>query len=254
MESGLRAFHDAVAGARWTRDVYAALKAAPDLPIPDPDLTATIDAATRLPRRTARELFTERGDPLACWREEDYDPADDWLNSPKGYPLYESLFRTLLADRPAARLLEIGVRTGYVGVVFARAMQGPALYCGVDPNLYLSNGLELAARAFEQARAFNRQFTYQLIEGSSHDRRVRAKLRAQPPFDVVHIDGDHSPGGKLADLDLCRSVLSPGSFVLVDDYDHVGSVPKAIRRAFALRWYRRYAIAPTIRGLAILTT
>jgi predicted O-methyltransferase YrrM len=72
-------------------------------------------------------------------------------------------------------------------------------------------------------------------------------------FDYIHIDGDHSLEGKLADLELSRSLLKPGGLVLVDDYHHMPAVPEAIQRAWALAWYHRFALAPTDRGLAILS-
>lgn len=240
----------------WSEAVEEALRQPTPLallPAEDAELASLVRRACARERPDSRSLFFQDGAPLACWREEDVGLDGDWLTSPNYYPLYHALLQEAVGTRSNVRLLEIGVRTGYLGVVFARATEGAAVYCGVDPNIYLHNGLRLADQALAAMRAMRPAFSYELIKGYSHDERIRRRLRSVEKFGYIHIDGDHSLEGKLADLELSRSLLKPGGLVLVDDYHHMPAVPEAIQRAFALGWYRRFAVGPTVRGLAVLS-
>lgn len=234
-------------------EVRDALRGAapPPLPAPDVGLQSRVNHALTRPRPDSRSLFTVAGELAACWREEDLDPRDPWLLSRDYYPLYHALLRELPSE-PAPRLLEIGVRTGYLAVVFARATAGASHYVGADPDVYLPDGLKRTRRALRQVGRERPELTFELVAGSSHDPRIRQRLQRMPRFDLIHIDGDHSLEGKIADLALCRDLLAPGGLVLVDDFGHMASVPLAVRRALALGWYRRFATAPTMRGLALL--
>jgi predicted O-methyltransferase YrrM len=201
---------------------------------------------------SSREIFSFDGVTLPCWLESDLYLEDDWLTSAANYPLYYALFQRLTRTDRKTRMLEIGVRTGYIGVVLARAARGPSLYLGVDPNLYVANGLQLAADTFAVVRDKLLHAEALLLEGYSWDSGVQKTLSFNGPFDIVHIDGDHSLVGKLIDLHLARQVLAEGGVVLVDDYDHIPVISDAIRRAFRLGWFNEFAYVPTKRGLALL--
>jgi hypothetical protein len=152
----------------WSKAVEEALRQpTPLAPLPaeDAELAGLVRRACARGRPDSRSLFLHDGAPLACWREEDVGLGGDWLTSPNYYPLYHALFQETAGVRPAVRLLEIGVRTGYLGVVFARAIAGPAAYCGIDPNIYLRNGLRLADRALATMRTMRPAFSYELIKG-----------------------------------------------------------------------------------------
>ncbi len=199
----------------------------------------------------SRAIFTLDGAPLPCWQESDLELSDGWLLSPRYYPLYYALFQSLSAPGRPLRMLEIGVRTGYIAVTFARAARGPAFYLGLDPNLYLADGLQRAHASLAALRARGGP-EFALLEGYSWDAAVQHSLGYSGPFDLIHIDGDHTLPGKLIDLDQARGLLVPGGLVLVDDYDHHGIVSDAVRRALALGWFSRFAYLPTLRGLAVL--
>lgn len=222
------------------------------LPAEDAELRAWVERAAAAPRTESRALFTVGGELAACWRKEDLDPADPWLVSSDYYPLYNALFRAA-AIQPKPRMLEIGVRTGYMALVFARATPGAAHYVGVDPDVYLPDGLKRTRRALKQFQRERPEFGFELVSGSSHDTSIRQRLHRMPRFDLIHIDGDHSLEGKIADLALCRDLLAPNGLLLVDDFHHMNSVPLAIRRALQLGWYHRFATASTFRGLALLS-
>jgi hypothetical protein len=243
--------------ASHTADVRKAL-AQPVAGMParggDPQLIGLAERAGKRPvTLTSREMFCLNGHFLPCWREEDVGLGDDWLESEDCYPLYHRLFQEIGAQLPSPRMLEIGVRTGYVGVAFARAVSGPRAYVGVDANLYLADGLARARAAFREYRRFDPDFRFQCILGYSDNPGVQRRLRSLAPFDIIHVDGDHSLAGKLVDLDLCRSLLSPRGLVLVDDYRHIPDVvPEAVGRALRLGWYAGYGIVATKRGMAVL--
>jgi len=204
------------------------------------------------PRPGWVDLFYVDGAPLPCWEESHTTLYGDWLTRDDTYPVYYVLFRKLTAMKLRTKLLEIGVFTGYVGAVFARAAQGPAFYVGVDPNLYTSYGLVLAGKTFKTLRVKLANFDFCLMEGYSWDTHVRNSLIYTAPFDIVHVDGDHTLPGKLMDLELARQVVGLDGLVLVDDYEHHDCVRDAIRRAMAMGWFKEFLLVPTHRGLAVL--
>lgn len=203
-------------------------------------------------RPDSRDLFSLEGKLLPCWLDSDLNRDDDWLTSPDYYPMYYLIFKNLSRKKTKSRFLEIGVRTGYMGVVFAKANEGPSFYVGVDPNLYIKNGLELAGCTLKNLRTAIHEFDFALIEGYSWESVIKNSLAHTGPFDIIHIDGDHTLPGKLNDLDLARQLLNDGGIILVDDYDHVPIVPEAVQRALTLQWFDEFAYIPTKRGLAVL--
>jgi predicted O-methyltransferase YrrM len=126
------------------------------------------------------------------------------------------------------------------------------MYVGVDPNVYLRNGLELASATLQRLRSELNTTEFMLIEGFSWDADVQKTLAYSGPFDLIHIDGDHTLLGKLIDLELARRLLAPGGLVLVDDYSYHSPISDAVNRSLALGWYREIAVIPTLRGLAVL--
>jgi tetratricopeptide (TPR) repeat protein len=203
----------------------------------------------------AAEIFSLDGKKLPCWLDEDFWAADGaWLNAREGYPYYYALFQALAKpDRPL-RVMEIGVRTGYVPVTLVKAVQSRVIYVGIDPNLYCADGLVRAAGSLHQLRGKRDNFDFLLIEGYSWDRRARNSLYMSGPYDIIHIDGDHTLPGKLLDLELARRSLAPGGYVLVDDYDYTTHtcVKEAVHRVLATGMYNRFGHVPTFRGLAVL--
>jgi len=240
-----------------TADVRKAL-AQPNSSMPgiqqDSQLTAFVERAQKRPvTLSSRELFSLNGHPLPCWREEDVGAVDNWLTSDDYYPLYYRLFQELSLHFSRPRMLEIGVRTGYAGVAFARGIKGPRTYIGVDPNLYLPDGLDRARKTFKELRSIDRDFEFNCLFGYSENPRVQKQLRSLAPFDIIHIDGDHTMPGKLVDLELCHQLINSSGFVLVDDYYYIPDVvQEAVGRAFNLGWYSKYCIVNTFRGMALL--
>ncbi len=198
------------------------------------------------------DIFSLDNKLLPCWLKSDLTPEDDWLTSQNYYPIYYSIYQKLANKLDKPRLLEIGVRTGYMGVVFAKAVQGQSFYLGVDPNIYILNGLDLAGATFRMLRSAINNFDFALLEGYSWDTTIKRSLVHSGPFDIIHIDGEHTLRGKLNDLELARDIVTKSGVILVDDYDHHGIVSDAVLRALTLGWYHEFAYIPTKRGLAVL--
>ncbi len=202
---------------------------------------------------TSKELFSLNQVPLPCWQETDFHKEDDWLISPLYYPAYYKLLQHLSKGKSKIRMLEIGVRTGYLAVVFAKACAHlKSHYVGVDPNLYVENGLLLASKSLQLLRNENNNFDFTLMQGYSWNLDIQKSIEYGGPYDIIHIDGDHTLLGKLIDLDLAQGLLTPDGTVLVDDYEHISLINDSINRALMLKWYNQFAYYGTKRGLAIL--
>jgi predicted O-methyltransferase YrrM len=151
-------------------------------------------------------------------------------------------------------LLEFGVRSGYSAVVFAKAMEGKAChYTGVDPNLYIPGGLKKASETFRILQTEDYDFRYFLLEGFSSSENIQKSLQYSGPFDMIHVDGEHTYFGKIYDLWIAAKLLSKGGFVLVDDFEHHGMIADSIKVALQMGWFSRFSYFPTKRGMAVLS-
>lgn len=202
---------------------------------------------------SAKQLFSmKEGAMLPCWLDSDLNESDDWLTNSSYYPLYYDLFSRLGGSFSVPSMLEIGVRTGYMGVVFFKALNRQARYVGVDPNRYVANGLELASHSLKSLSLDPAKHSFFFLRGYSWDLNVQDSLYTLPKFDFIHIDGDHSIPGKMLDLELASCMISDKGYVLVDDFDHYGFIPECVQRALSIGWFTKYAYLKTMRGLAIL--
>lgn len=214
-----------------------------------------VAAVLALPGRSSEEMFVAgSGKRYPCWNDGDETLGDDWLLSAEYYPYYYRLYQYLSRNLSRVRYLEIGVRTGYSGVVMAKASASkPVFYTGVDPNLYLPDGLEKAASTFCMLQNEGHNLNFFLLEGYSGSSAVQNSLRYSGPFDIIHIDGEHSYFGKLYDLWIARNLIEKGGFVLVDDYEHHGFIADSVKVALERGWFTRFSYLPTKRGMAVLS-
>jgi predicted O-methyltransferase YrrM len=146
-----------------------------------------------------------------------------------GRPEFHAYYRTkyLLAAmfQPAA-IAEIGVRRGYSAWSFLRACP-TAAYHGFDKQAGTHGGagvtsfdwfLMLAGRDFPDAD----------IQVERLDTQTLASLGG--PYDLIHIDGDHSKPGCYRDLGLADRALAPGGVIVVDDYRYIAGVRRGVDR------------------------
>ncbi len=115
-------------------------------------------------------------------------------------------------DKPS--IFEIGIRAGFFARTMLAAAGSGATYLGIDND---------EERCMEYARAFLVNYKAILIEGDSH-----ALKTMDDKFDIVHIDGDHSYEGCLADLRLARTCAKRAIFV--DDFINIPGVREAVSR------------------------
>lgn len=201
----------------------------------------------------SKDIFSINGKMLPCWLESDNNLEDDWLTTKSYYPLYFHIVKTFSTNKSKLRVLEIGVRTGYFGVVCAKAVECSLLYVGVDPNIYVENGLELASKSFESIRSKKINYDYVLINGLSNDPHIQSSLACSGLFDIIHIDGNHTLKGKIIDIYFASKFIKTDGLILLDDYNfHSDIVQNAINRAFKLQWIKSIGYIATKRGLGVL--
>jgi len=201
----------------------------------------------------SESLFTNpQGQRYPCWLPGDESLGDDWLLCDNYYPYYYRIYEAIGKQIEDPKLLEFGVRSGYSGVVFSKAVQGKKSYFGVDPNLYVPNGLGRARDTFKELQKEKSDLEYFLIEGFSSSTAVQKTLGYSAPFEIIHIDGEHTYFGKILDLWIAKNLISKDGYILVDDFNHHGMIHDSIKVACYLGWFKSFTFVETKRGLAIL--
>jgi hypothetical protein len=204
---------------------------------------------------SSEEIFTNpSGQRYPCWVPGDESLGDDWLLCENYYPYYHRIYELIGKEFPETKLLEFGVRSGYSGVVFAKAIKGKKTYFGVDPNLYIDNGLGRAKETFLDLKSEHNLLEFFLLEGFSSSTSVQKTLSYSGPFEVIHVDGEHTYFGKLFDLWIAKNLVSKNGYVLVDDFNHHGMIHDSVKVACYLGWFKAFTFVDTKRGLAVLKT
>lgn len=193
------------------------------------------------------------GDYLDCVYTPYGDQASDWYLARNYYPVYYELFDIVFSVlNREIRAAEIGVKTGYIGVVGAiSAMWNNKKlhYTGIDINEYISNGLSIADSAFSQLEYPG--FTWNLILGDSTTDETKNTLIESQKYDIIHIDGAHDYNSKISDLYLAKECISADGIILVDDYGYCQDIIPAVDE-FVKHTRMRLIRVDTLRGMAIL--
>lgn len=113
------------------------------------------------------------------------------------------------------RILEIGVRYGYTGIMFVlgcRCNRGKPTpeYVGVDDESYHRGSCDKANENFAQAIPFAQA---KAIKHNSFY-GIPSELGT---FDLIHIDGNHDYHGVTNDLNHCWPILNEGGIIALDD-------------------------------------
>lgn len=165
----------------------------------------------------AEEQILEKSERYVINRE-----AVDQVALPLGDHYEDDLFQAYFADYAGMakkykpkRILEIGVRYGYTGIVFmlglkANPGQPKAEYIGIDDESYHFGSCAQANVNFAHALP---GYKMQAIKHNSFS----GLPNEIGMFSLIHIDGNHTYQGVMSDLKNVWPVLNQGGIVMVDD-------------------------------------
>lgn len=121
------------------------------------------------------------------------------------------LLKFLVRMTGAARVLEIGMFTGYSALAMAEALpaHGVLVACEID-----SGAAEIARAAFDASGVGNR---IRIELGPALETVRRMADGGEPPFDVVFVDADKAGYLGYLDLLLDSALLAPGAVIAVDN-------------------------------------
>ncbi len=134
------------------------------------------------------------------------------------------------------KVYEMGVRTGYTAYYILSGAAGSVKkYRGIDLESYLHGSSAHAMALLSKVCSDVRVHT-----GNSH-----ALKSLDDCYDLIHVDGDHTYGGKLQDLRLALDSLAPDGVIVVDDCSPIGlkaPIYKAVKTFVAehdlkMRWF-----------------
>lgn len=140
------------------------------------------------------------------------------------YKEYRKYYRTkydICKEVSPKSILEIGVRAGYSAISFLSACPD-ASYVGVDAENGTHGGK--GGPWMWWAQKILRDFNVQFVKADS---QTLSELPGGP-YDLIHVDGDHTTAGALHDMNIALNSLASGGIMLVDDYDYIKEVRKAV--------------------------
>ena len=152
-------------------------------------------------------------------------------------------------------VLELGVRYGYSAVALLRGLLATAGSCdipyiGVDSEC---DGIPSNAIAAKNLRWLNPQAA--ILKYSTADPELNSTIQSVRgrglPFDLIHIDGDHSEAGIINELAIAKIWSTGNTIILVDDCntDHIN---KAVTD-FCCESGRMVTYLPTYHRLGLVT-
>jgi hypothetical protein len=113
------------------------------------------------------------------------------------------------------RVLEIGVRACYSAEAFCAA--GASHFLGIDLDAFVWGGMPGWVQPSFAALATRwPQVDARLHVGDSHSIAAREAASAYGPYALIHVDGDHSFDGALADLENYSGLLDRRGLLVVD--------------------------------------
>jgi predicted O-methyltransferase YrrM len=143
------------------------------------------------------------------------------------------------------RILEIGVRYGYTGLVFVHAIKklrgSPNVeYVGLDDESY-HGGSNVRANA-------NFQTVFPNVPMQA--RTWNTITMGLPPdigtFDLIHVDGNHERRWAVSDLSLVWPILNEGGIVMMDDCSMTADDPRFDIYEGVMEWLTERRIAPEL--------
>lgn len=117
--------------------------------------------------------------------------------------------------RKDRRVLEIGVRACYSAEAFCAA--GASHFLGVDLDAFLWGGMPgWVQPSFAALAARWPLVDARLHIGDSRSSEAREAAAARAPYALIHVDGDHSFEGAMADLENYSTLLAQSGLLVVD--------------------------------------
>jgi predicted O-methyltransferase YrrM len=109
------------------------------------------------------------------------------------------------------RICEIGVYSGIAAKCFLAASPS-ATYLGIDNLEAQSNqGLSLVEPAIQQLRDLGYAASLLVVDSQ------QLTDLPDPPYDFIHVDGNHAPAAAQHDVEMAWRALTPDGVLLVDD-------------------------------------
>jgi predicted O-methyltransferase YrrM len=148
------------------------------------------------------------------------------------------LEHVLANDVPPRRILEIGTSQGGTLFLLSTVAADDAEILSIDlPKGPFGGGY--SERKEKLYRAFARSGQHiELLRQSSHDHATLARVKSWLSgsfLDLLFVDGDHTYGGVMKDLELYTPLVRPGGLIALHDIvpglrERVGDVPRVWRR------------------------
>jgi hypothetical protein len=163
------------------------------------------------------------------WVKEVLAPGDDKFAERKFYDYYQVKAKIAEQIGPST-ICEIGVRYGYSAHAFLSAAP-EAKYVGYDLIGGGHGGVGVDTFG-HVGRILGRDYPQAHVT-LLHVDTQKLKDLVGGPFDLVHVDGNHTVAGCLNDLHLAERAVGLGGHILIDDYDYIAGVKEAVDRYVA---------------------
>jgi predicted O-methyltransferase YrrM len=141
---------------------------------------------------------------------------NDYMHCGNYYEIYYAISKYY---QPKS-ILEIGVRYGYSLYSMMAAADNLNYVRGYDIDEYDSGSIEEANKNISKVISDDIDFKIEF-----NDSQKISELSQS--YDLIHIDGDHSYGGKIHDLNLTKGKCK---VLIIDDYNHIGEVKNATNK------------------------
>jgi predicted O-methyltransferase YrrM len=171
-------------------------------------------------------------------------PGDTFLDTHQTYNWYFAIGATY----EPKRIMEIGVRYGYSLLAMAKGarMRDPEAAVMADGIDNEADGVASNQIAHDGILLEVGIEPWIIQKSSTEVLRAPFMPAIDSKFDIVHVDGDHSPEGVETELTLALRLVRKGGIILVDDMD-TPHIAAAVKRRFG-RWIE----FPTIHRLALI--
>jgi hypothetical protein len=141
------------------------------------------------------------------------------------YKDYYKIKHDICKEVNPSTIAEIGVRAGYSSWTFMQACPSAKLYC-IDANNGTHGGRggeDGEYKAWAKKILSNYDFEY-----IDCDTQKEQSLNLKD-IDFFHVDGDHTVGGVMHDLDLAINCISKKGAILIDDIEYIEDVKIGVK-------------------------